>query len=202
MNSEMKQQGISRQICRCIAGILSTFASILPSVVQSGMTNVFSDIRYVYNNIGDVIAVRRYTNEISYVERTYEYDTFGRKTKETDEVGNTLSISYDAVGNIVDAFSYLYDAASRPIRSNGDTFTYNARNEIVKATVGTNRIEHAYDDVGNQLVHAVNTETNRFESNSLNQLTEIESSSSSPWGFFNVPSSDDGLFVDDYEGQF
>lgn len=397
------------------------FAAVLPSVVQSGMTNVFSDTRYVYNNIGDVIAVRRYTNETSYVERMYEYDTFGRKTKEIDEVGNALSISYDAIGNIVemrgstypvkcaynsrgnlvslrttkdgitwhetkwmydppfdspirkeypdgtfetytyypfgqekrtvfadgnwkevgydsrwhrssitystnstanvffktdpfgnltavsnamgytwqfslgpvgvmtnenvhthldanfvrpidrysralgfvlqrencngqtvsyaydragrfasmaytnsagrsfsivygyqssyprgwtlitdtgsvlrrtvtrermrrelvvecstewngnliDAFSYLYDAVSRPIRRNGDTFTYNARNEIVEATVGTNRIEHAYDDVGNQLVHAVNAETNHYESNSLNQLTEIGSSSGS-----------------------
>ena len=381
------------------------------------MAEVFSDVRYVYSNAGDVVAIRRYTNETSYVERTYEYDSFGRKTKETDEVGNTLQIFYDGVGNIVEmhgstypikcayntrgdlvsllttkdgatwhetkwtydpdsgvpvrkeypdgtsetytyyplgherqtvfadgnwkevgydarwyrssvvysadstpnvffendpfgnvtavsnsaghvwqfslgaggtmtnecvhthidanfarpidrhsralgfvlqrgdgnaqsamyaydregrivgmaytnsvgrsfsvgyeyqssypcgwtlvtdtgavlrrtvvrermrrelvvecstewngatigAFSYLYDAASRPVLRNGDTFAYDARNELVEATVGTNRIEHAYDDSGNQLVHVVNAETNLFSANALNQLTGIGS---------------------------
>ena len=394
---------------------------LLMPLVLAGKTNVFYDVRYVYNNAGDVVAVRRYTNETSYVERTYEYDAFGRKTKETDEVGNTLHISYDAIGNIVEMrgaaypikcaynsrgnlvslrttkdgmtwhetkwtynppfdcpirkeypdgsfetytyypfgqekrtvfadgnwkevgydsrwhrssvtystnstanvffendpfgnvtavsnslghswrftlgaggtmtnenvhthidanfvrpidrysralgfvlqreggngqivsyaydqagrfanmtytnsagrsfsveygyqssypcgwtlitdtgsvlrrtvvrermrrelvvacstewngvaigeFSYLYDAASRPVRRNDDTFAYSARNELVEATVGTNRIGHAYDDSGNQLVHSVNAETNRYESNSLNQLTGMECSGGS-----------------------
>ena len=83
MISELKQT--PQHFCRHIAGLLLAFAAVLPLVAQSGMTNVFYDVRYVYNNVGDVVAVRRYTNEASYVERTYEYDAFGRKTKETDE---------------------------------------------------------------------------------------------------------------------
>ena len=387
-------------------------------LIESANAEVFSDIRYVRNNVGDVIAVRRYTNETSYIERRYEYDAFGRKTKETDEVGNTLHISYDAVGNIVEmrgatypikcayntrgnlvslrttkdgetwhetkwtyappfdspsrkeypdgtfetytyypfgqerrtifadgnwkevgydshwhrssitysadstpdvhfqndpfgnvvsvsnsagcswrfslgvsgvmtnesvrthieadfirpidrysralgfdlrrecgnnqsaryaydqagrfsemrytnsagrsfsveygyqasypcgwtlvtdsgsilqrkvmrekmrrelvvecmtewngvsigAFSYLYDAASRPVCRNGDTFAYNERSELVEASIGTNRIEHVYDDAGNQLAYIANAETNRITSNVLNQLTGIETS--------------------------
>ena len=401
--------------------MLNWFRMVLLSllVVASAplMAEVFYDVRYAYSDAGDLIAVRRYTNETAYVERTYEYDAFGRKTRETDEVGNVLQISYDAVGNIVEmsglvypikcaynthgdlvslrttkdgatwhetkwtydpasgvpvrkeypdgtfeaytyyplgrerrtvfvdgnwkevgydarwhrssvvysadstpdvflendsfgnvsavsnsaghawqfsldaggvmtnehvhthidanfarpvdrhsralgfvlqrgdgkdqsvfyaydsegrftrmaytngtgrsfsvaygylssypcgwtivtdagavlqrtvvreqmrrelvvecatewngtsvgSFSYLYDAASRPVRRNDDTFGYDARSELVEATVGTNHIEHAYDYSGNQLVHAVNAETNRFSANALNQLTGIES---------------------------
>lgn len=79
-------------------------------------------------------------------------------------------------GTSLGTFSYLYDAASRPVRRNDDTFAYSTRNELVEATVGTNRIEHAYDESGNQLVHAVNAVTNRLVSNELNQLTGIETS--------------------------
>ena len=78
-------------------------------------------------------------------------------------------------GSSLGVFSYLYDAASRPVRRNDDTFAYSARNELVAATVGTNRIEHAYDEAGNQLVHVVNAETNRLVSNALNQLTGVVS---------------------------
>ena len=78
-------------------------------------------------------------------------------------------------GATIGSFSYLYDAAARPVRRNGDTFAYNARNELTEANVGTNRIGHAYDASGNQLVHAVNAETNLFSANALNQLTGIES---------------------------
>ena len=401
--------------------LLLMAVALFVSFVLTGKTNVFYDVRYVYNNAGDVVAIRRYTNETAYVERTYEYDALGRRTRETDEVGNSLHVSYDAVGNIVEMrgstypikcaydtrgnltslrttkdgttwqetrwtydravnipirkeypdgtyetysyyplgqerrtvfadgswkevgydsrwhrssvmystnstanvffendpfgnvtavsnslghswrftlgaggtmtnenvhthidanfvrpidrysralgfvlqreggngqivsyaydqagrfanmtytnsagrsfsvgygyqssypcgwtlvtdtgsvlrrtvvrermrrelvvacstewngvvigeFSYLYDAASRPVRRNDDTFAYSARNELVEATVGTNRIGHAYDDSGNQLVHAVNAETNRYESNALNQLTGMVSSGGS-----------------------
>ena len=82
-------------------------------------------------------------------------------------------------GTSIGVFSYLYDAASRPVRRNDDKFAYSARNELVEATVGTNRIEHAYDEAGNQLVHAVNAETNRLVSNALNQLTGIEAAGGS-----------------------
>ena len=44
--------------------------ALLMSFAWAEKTNVFYDVRYVYNNVGDVVAVRRYTNETSYVERT------------------------------------------------------------------------------------------------------------------------------------
>ena len=102
-------------------GFLLMAVTLLMPLARAGMTNVFYDVRYVYNNVGDVVAVRRYTNETSYVERTYEYDAFGRKTKETDEVGNTLHISYDAIGNIVEMRGATY-----PIKC-----AYNSRGNLV-----------------------------------------------------------------------
>ena len=82
-------------------------------------------------------------------------------------------------GSSVGDFSYLYDAVSRPVRRNGDTFAYSVRDELVEAAVGTNRIKHAYDDAGNQILHVVNAETNRITSNALNQLTYVESAAGS-----------------------
>ena len=64
--------------------LLMAVALSMPSVL-TGKTNVFYGVRYVYNNAGDVVAIRRYTNETSYVERTYEYDYAGRRTRKTVE---------------------------------------------------------------------------------------------------------------------
>ena len=70
--------------------MLNWFRMVLLSllVVASAplVAEVFYDVRYAYSDAGDLIAVRRYTNETAYVERTYEYDAFGRKTRETGEV--------------------------------------------------------------------------------------------------------------------
>ena len=62
-----------------------------------------------------------------------------------------------------------YDTVSR----NGDAFSYNARGEIVSATVGGVAETHAYDHIGNALLAASGGVTNAYAANSLNQYTQV-----------------------------
>ena len=76
-------------------------------------------------------------------------------------------------GNSVESLNYSFDAAGRPIARNDDTFGYNARSEVVSATIGGNSETHAYDDIGNSLRATFNAVTNTFVANNLNQYTAI-----------------------------
>ena len=49
------------------------------------------------------------------------------------------------------SLSLAYDAMDRPVSRNADAFGYNARGEVVSATVGTNSTSYAYDGIGNRL---------------------------------------------------
>ena len=97
--------GMERDARHAVAAALAALFAVASEPLSA---EVFHRVQYVRSNAGDLIAVRRYTNETAYVERTYEYDAFGRKIGETDEVGNALHISYDAVGNIVEMCGSTY----------------------------------------------------------------------------------------------
>ncbi len=71
---------------------------------------------------------------------------------------------------------YEYDDLSRPVWRNGDTFAYNARGEVVAASVASNDTNYAYDGVGNYNQVSRNQEEITYSSNELNQYTEISSS--------------------------
>ena len=71
------------------------------------------------------------------------------------------------------SFAYAYDALSRPISRNADTFAYNVRGEVVSATVGGNGEAHSYDHIGNAVLAASGGVTNAYTANSLNQYTAI-----------------------------
>ena len=61
----------------------------------------------------------------------------------------------------------------RRVSRNADAFGYNARSEVISAAIGTNGYAYAYDPIGNRVWSAVNTLTNTYTANRLNQYTLI-----------------------------
>lgn len=74
-------------------------------------------------------------------------------------------------GTPVDSYAYAYDAGGRPVSRNGDSFGYDARDQVTYAAIGTNVFTHAYDGIGNHVLSGVNAETNHIINNGLNQTT-------------------------------
>ena len=85
------------------------------------------------------------------------------------------------------SLAYAYDALSRPISRNADTFAYNVRGEVVSATVGGNGEAHSYDHIGNAVLAASGGVTNAYAANSLNQYTQVGRAAPCP------PTPDGGL---------
>ena len=75
-----------------------------------------------------------------------------------------------------------YDQLGRPVNAsdsvlNARKWMYNRRNELASAIIGTNNYSYAYDLIGNREWVAVNTVTNSYSANSLNQYMQVDSSS-------------------------
>ena len=56
-------------------------------------------------------------------------------------------------------------------------YGYNNRNELTFATSGTNAFAYVYDSIGNRTSSLVNSETNSYTANNLNQYTSIRQDS-------------------------
>jgi RHS repeat-associated protein len=74
---------------------------------------------------------------------------------------------------LISAYDYVNDAAGRRVSRNADAFGYNARSEVTSAAIGTNGYAYAYDPIGNRVWSAMNTLTNTYTANRLNQYTLI-----------------------------
>ena len=83
-----------------------------------------------------------------------------------------LSVANSCGGN-THTLEYSYDALSRPVSRNTDTFGYNARSEVSSANIGGNSETHEYDGIGNSTFAVFNFATNIYTANSLNQYTSI-----------------------------
>ena len=92
-----------------------------------------------------------------------------------------FSVANSCGGN-THTLEYSYDALSRPISRNADTFGYNDRSEVSSVNIGGNSETHEYDGIGNATVAAFNSETNTYSANNLNQYTTILRDSSPPRG--------------------
>jgi RHS repeat-associated protein len=76
-------------------------------IVESdeGGTNVKSQTDYFYDNNawadppdnGNLTKVRRYSDQNTYIESTFAYDTYGNKTSETDPNSNTTTWAYESI---------------------------------------------------------------------------------------------------------
>ena len=101
--------------------------------------NGAKEASYQYNKVGELVQMNDWTGT-----NTFELDLLGRLQKMTDHKGNTVSYTYDAVGNqtgitypdgsktrsfydavynltsVIDAddgtYAYVYDAANRPVK--------------------------------------------------------------------------------------
>ena len=77
---------------------------------------------------------------------------------------------------------YAYDALSRPVSRNNDTFAYNARGEVMSSRGDAENTgeAYAYDHIGNAVLAASGSVTNAYAANALNQYTSIRRTSDSP----------------------
>ncbi len=69
-----------------------------------------------YAAAGDVVLRRTRTGADSYAEESYAYDTFGNRVATTDALGDVTTMSYDAMGNVVEVSGAAY-----PVRYAYDT---------------------------------------------------------------------------------
>ena len=90
-------------------------------------------------------------------------------------------IANSGSGTAAENIAYVYDALNRPTSRNGDTFSYNARGEVVFSRRDAENAEgsYLYDDIGNLLLSAFNTVTNTYTANSLNQCSSVFCASAS-----------------------
>ena len=86
-------------------------------------------------------------------------------------------------GDLVSQFDYESDAIGRRTRrvdsasvTNG--FSYNIQSELTGALMGTNDYGYAYDAIGNREWSQVNSKTNDYIANELNQYLSVSSATS------------------------
>ena len=69
--------------------------------------------------------------------------------------------------------AYAHDRLGRVVSRNGDAFGYDARSQVVSATVSTNAYGYSYDSIGNSVHASRNAATNYYLSNELNQYEVV-----------------------------
>ena len=134
------------------------FASVSSSVSPASLA-----VQYARLPGSDLVS--GYTADPLAVTKTYEpnRDLIAAVSNHVNPVNPVLISAYD----------YVNDAAGRRVSRNADAFGYNARSEVTSAAIGTNGYAYAYDPIGNRVWSAMNTLTNTYTANSLNQYTLI-----------------------------
>ena len=151
------------------------------------------EANYAYANDGSIESISNDLACVSYLYSSNRLDvgysirlangTTIQRSLYRDEYRRSLVTNITTVvnGNNVEGFDYSFDAASRPITRNGDTFGYNMRNEVVEATISGNSETHEYDNIGNSTRASFNAVTNTFVANNLNQYTSINRNTGPLW---------------------
>lgn len=139
----------------------------------SPVDGVFAFFRYTLDNVGNRLAMEDVGGTTSYA-----YDELYRLTGVTYPNGETVTYTYDAMGNRLTtvssstgATSYAYDAADRLLAAGplvftwdydgnmltkGDTaFTYDALNRLTELVTGTTSVEFTYDGDGTRWAKTV-----------------------------------------------
>ncbi|MGI6494686.1 MAG: RHS repeat domain-containing protein [Kiritimatiellia bacterium] len=84
------------------------------------------------------------------------------------------AITNSASGVPYNPLAYTYDLLNRVTSRNADTFDYNARSEVTSVIIQTNHAyRYAFDNIGNALWTSLNSVTNIYTANELNQYTGI-----------------------------
>lgn len=100
-------------------------------------------------------AINYRLGETVLVSRTQSYDTLGRPTIRTQQRGTEAARS--------------------------DSFSYNGRNELTGASLGTAPYAYSYDNIGNRKTAQEIAQELTYAANQLNQYTRIEESAETPF---------------------
>ena len=120
-------------------GYVTRYSYTVLDLVKKINYNGAKEVSYQYNKVGELVQMDDWTGT-----NTFELDLLGRLQKMTDHKGNTVSYTYDAVGNqtgitypdgsktrsfydavynltsVIDAddgtYAYVYDDANRPVK--------------------------------------------------------------------------------------
>ena len=101
-----------------------------------------------------------------------------------------VAISCRLGGTALVSRSQSYDALGRPVTrtqqrgteaTRTDSFSYNGRNELTGATLGTAPYGYSYDNIGNRKTARELAEELSYAANNLNQYTSIEEKAEAPF---------------------
>lgn len=104
-------------------------------------------------------------------------------------------------------FAYDNDGVGRRTRrvDSGritNEFGYNTRSELVRAVMGTNAYDYAYDPIGNRVAATNNGAATRYAANQLNQYTELETSAvTGLWYDADGNLTNDGAFAYSWDAE-
>jgi RHS repeat-associated protein len=136
------------------------------SAVTSSVASASSVAGYSYLPGSDLVAGHANSDGFS-VTRSYEPNR------------NLITQILNTSGtNVISRFGYVNDAVGRRTlrvdsASLTNAFGYNARSELVNASMGTNTYGYAYDPIGNRRTATNNAEALCYAANALNQYTNI-----------------------------
>lgn len=133
---------------------------------------LFQTNKFHYSYLGQSQFITGYTNANGLVvSRTYE-----RSRDLLTSVSNTWN------GTLISAFTYQNNPLGQWISrtdsneaglQSTNAFNYNARRELTRVVMGENTYSYNYDAIGNRKSVVVNSHTNLFIANELNQYTHV-----------------------------
>ena len=123
----------------------------------------------------DASARYRFSND--WLDEGYEMTvgsrTFDRWTSHDWYRRGLVDGVWYAQGDHDDCIIYSYDSMGRPSARNNDVFGYNARGEIVSATIGGQFETHVYNDIGTHVTSTDPSANTAYASNARNQYASI-----------------------------
>ena len=146
------------------------------SIISVNLINETNTFHYSYLSGTDL--VNGYTNSIG----LKVFKGFEKHRECISSISNTWN------GNLISAFIYRNDSLKKRVcredynasgLQSSNTFSYNARGEIIGSSISGNTYTYAYDSIGNRIASAGNNVTNTYTANSLNQCVSVSDSQSS-----------------------
>lgn len=114
-------------------------------------------------------------SDLGYTLRLSDGATVSREVTVDERTGRIMAVSNRVNGVVVDWTDYTRDGDGRILCRNGDSFSHDAKGQVVTATVGEEPATYAYDAAGNFSVctHGTNDAATAYSANALNQYTAV-----------------------------
>jgi len=146
--------------------ILQSFAYTLDNI--GNRLKVVQDnnrtVEYSYNNVNQ-LTIEKVTHDPKGNNTTteYHYDAVGNLLAKTID-GLTTNYEYNANDQLTnqDGEQSTYDDNGNLIAKGDTTYSYNAKNQLIKVTTPTNTIEYSYDAQNNRITKSINNQTTHY----------------------------------------